>query len=109
MAVLSVGDAIECTHASKSSGTFSVPIEVGWQGKVKMVSDFDAFIEFQNHSQQRTTALWVRANEFGNFVIKTSCSSDDNKGESELEESSFCERQCTAEESNTKLEAVGGF
>ena len=68
MVVLSVGDAIECLHATKSGGTFRVPIAVGWRGKVQIVTDFNACIDFQDSSHQWTTTLWVRASEFDKFV-----------------------------------------
>ena len=105
----SVGDTIECTRATNSAGAFSVPLEVGWRGKVQNLTDFDAFIEFQNPSHQRTIALWVRESEFSKFVMQNSSKDEDEEGESELGEPPFHKRQCTADELNLKLEAVGGF
>ena len=108
MGPFGVDDAIECTHAT-SSGMCSVPIEVGWQGNVQSLTDYGAFVVFQDTSEKRTIKLWVRASDFDKFVMKTSFTSTGEERENEADEFPSCLRQCIAEELNTRLEAVGGF
>ena len=108
MGPFGVDDVIECTHAT-SSGMWSVPIEVGWQGNVQSVNDYGAFVVFQVTSEKRTIELWIRASDFGKFVTKTGSTSMGEESENEADEFPSDIRQYTAEELNTRREAVGGF
>ena len=83
--------------------------EAGWQGNVQSVNDYGAFVVFQDTSEKRTIKLWVRASDFDKFVMKTGSTSMGEESENEADEFSSDIRQCTAEELNTRLEAVGGF
>ena len=47
--------------------------------------------------------------DFDKFVMKTSSTSMGEEHENEADEFPSGIRQCTAEELNTRLEAVGGF
>ena len=109
MGALRAGDIVASTETVTSAGAFSVQVDVGWEGKVQIVHDDDAFIAFQCPPQGRTLKLWIRAFDLGKFVVQPSCDADFASCENLPGDIPSGNETCTAEALNTTLEEVGGF
>ena len=113
MATLHVGDIVIAKETLTSAGEFGIPVDVGWEGIVQDVHEHDAFIAFQCPPWERVLTLWIRAVDFGKFLVQPSCDADLASCENLPGDLPSGSETCTAEalntKLNTKLDEVGGF